>query len=54
MLATSKNVPFPGHNFHWWPFTLIIILAGVRAITKVKGYQYRWLASGYDLEIGYF
>ena len=35
------------------PFTLIIILAGARAI-KVSGHQHRWLAGGYDLEIGHF
>ena len=27
---------------------------GTRAIIKVKGHQYRWLAGGYNLEIGYF
>ena len=31
MLATSKNVLFPGHNHHakhqnWWPDTLIIMV----------------------------
>ena len=25
-----------------------------RVIIKVKGHQYRWLAGGYDLEIGHF
>ena len=25
-----------------------------RAIMKVKGHQYQWLAGGYDLEIGPF
>ena len=59
MLATSKNVVFPGHNHHanhqyWWPFTLIITLAGVWAIIKVLDHQYWWLAGGYDLEIGRF
>ena len=29
-------------------------LAQVRVIIKVKGYQYQWLAGGYDLEIGHF
>ena len=28
--------------------------AGARAISKVPGHQYRWLPSGYDLEIGHF
>ena len=48
--ATSKIVLFPGHNhlanhWYWWPFTLIIILAGICAIIKVSGHQYRWLVS---------
>ena len=43
MLATSKDVLLPGHN-HF----------GTRAIIKVLGNQYRWLAGGYDLEIGHF
>ena len=34
--------------------SLIITLAGTRAIIKVSGHQYRWLASGYDLETGHF
>ena len=59
MLAASKNVLFPSHNhpadhWDWWPFTLIITLAGTWAIIKVSGYQYQWLAGGYDLEIGHF
>ena len=51
MLVTSKNVPFPG---------LLTIgtndpsHAGDQAIIKVLGHQCRWLASGYDLEIGQF
>ena len=28
-------------------------LAGARVIIKASGHQYRWLAGGYDLEIGY-
>ena len=28
-------------------------LAGARAIIKVLGHQYQWLAGGYDLEIGH-
>ena len=49
MPATSNNVIFPGHNHllttGHQPDTLII---------KVKDHQYRWLADGYDLEIGHF
>ena len=30
-----------------------VSLAGARAIIKVSGHQYRWLAGGYDLEIGH-
>ena len=29
-------------------------LASARAIIKVSGHQDRWLAGGYDLEIGHF
>ena len=29
-------------------------LTGTWAIIKVSGYQYRWLAGGYDLEIEHF
>ena len=53
MLSISKNVLFSGHNH------LLTTgaddpssLAGTRVITKVLHYQYRWLAGGYDLEIG--
>ena len=30
------------------------MLTGTLAIIKVSGYQYRWLADGYDLDIGQF
>ena len=46
MLSTSKNVLFPGHTH--------LLTAGARVIIKVKGHQHRWLAGGYDLEIGHF
>ena len=55
MLATSKNVIFPGPNHQcWWNFTLIITLTGTRPIIKVLGHQHWWLAGGYNLEIGHF
>ena len=54
MPATSKNVLFPGHNHLLTTFTLIITLAGTWVIIKVSGHQHRWLAGGYDLEIGHF
>ena len=58
MRATSKNVPFPGHNRLQPPVLitehLIITLADARAIIKLSGHQYWWLAGGYDLEIGQF
>ena len=59
MLATSKNVLFPGHNHLLintgtvWPDTLIITLAGTWAMIKVSSHQYRWLAGGYNLEVGH-
>ena len=62
MLSTSKNVLFPGHNhllttgadnltLNYHPDIIAMI---VRVIIKVKGHQHRWLAGGYDLEIGHF
>ena len=59
MLATSKNVLFPGHNHLLTtgaddPTTLIITLVGAQAIIKVAGRKHHWLAGGYDLEIGHF
>ena len=29
-------------------------IAPARVVIKVKGHQHRWLAGGYDLEIGHF
>ena len=52
MLATFKNVLFPGHNHapgnHWcrWTDTLIITQAPARVIIKVLGHQHWWLAAG--------
>ena len=34
--------------------TFDLSLAGARAIIKVSGYQYQWLADDYGLEIGHF
>ena len=48
MLATSKNIIFPGHNH-----LMTLHSVDARAIIKVFGYQYRWLAGGCDLEIGH-
>ena len=53
MLATSKNVLFPGHNYLLTTGTDDPSLAGTWAITKVSGHQYRCFAGGYDLEIGH-
>ena len=56
MLATSKNVLFPGHN-HMLTTGAddpTLLLAGAQAIIKVLGHQNQWLACGYDLEIGHF
>ena len=52
MLATSKNVLFPGHNHLLTTGT--DGPSGARAIIKMSGYQYRWLVGGYDLEMGHF
>ena len=53
MLASSKNVLFPGHNHLLTSGTDNPSLVGTRVIIKVSGHQYQWLAGGYDLEIGY-
>ena len=55
MLATSKNELFPGHSHLLTTGTddLTLIIAWAQA-SKVKGHHYRWLAVGFDLEIGYF
>ena len=53
MVATSKNVLFPGHNYLLSTGTDDPSLAGTRAIIKGSGHQYWWLAGGYDLEIGH-
>ena len=44
MLATSKNVLFPGHNHLLTTCTNNSSLAGAQAIIKVSSHQYRWLA----------
>ena len=54
VLATSKNVLFPGHDHLLTPSTDDPLLADARAIIKVSCYQYQWLSRGYDLEIGHF
>ena len=54
MLATSKNILFPGHNH--------LLTTGIDDPTllfspeyqRVKGHQYRWLAGGYDIETKLF
>ena len=44
MLATSKNVLFPGHNHHANTGTDDPLLCGARVIIKVSGHWYWWLA----------
>ena len=54
-LATSENVLFPGQKHLLTTGILMTVhLAGTRAVIKVLGHQYWWLAGGYDLEIGHF
>ena len=53
MLATSKNVLFPGHKHLLTTSTDDPSLADARAIIEVSGQQHWWLAGGYDLEIGH-
>ena len=54
MQSTSKNVQFPGHKHMLTTGTDDPSHAGARAIIKVNCHQLRWLAGGYDLEIGHF
>ena len=54
MVATSKNVLFPGHNHLLTTGADDPSLAGTPAIIKVLGHQYQWLVAGYDLEMGHF
>ena len=59
MLATSKNVLLPGHNHLLTtgaddPALSLLPDCQQRAMIKVKGHQYQWLAGGYDLEVGHF
>ena len=54
MLATSENVLLPGHNHLLTTGTDDSSLAGAWVIIKVSGHQDRWLAGGYELEIGHF
>ena len=51
MIATSKNVLFPGHSHLITTGTDDPSLAGTQARIKVSDHQYQWLAGGYDLEI---
>ena len=54
MPATSENVLFPSQNHLLPTDTDDPSPAGARAIIKVSGRQYQWLAGGYGLEIGRF
>ena len=51
MLATSKNVLFPGYNHLLTTGADDPSLADDWVIIKVSGHQHQWLAGGYDLEI---
>ena len=54
MLATSKNVLFPGHKHLLTTSTDDLTLWLSPEQERVKGHQYRWLAGAYDLEIVHF
>ena len=45
----------PGNHWCWWPDTLIITLASVRAIIKVSGHQHQWFPGvfpgGYNVKL---
>ena len=49
------KVLFPGHNHLLTTGTDdCMISTSAWVINKVNGHQHRWLADGYDLEIGHF
>ena len=54
MLATSKNVLFPGHKHLLTTGTDDHSLAGAREIVIVSCHRYQWFTGGYDLEVGNF
>ena len=55
MPDTSKNVLFPGHNHLLLTTNTDGPLPRWRlGNNQSVGHQYRWLAGGYDLEIGHF
>ena len=58
MLATGKNVLFQGHNHLLTTGTANQHFDYLRSASegdiKVLSDQQRWLAGGYDLEIGHF
>ena len=54
MLATSKNVLFPGHNHLLTTSADDLTLWLSPKQQRVKGHQHWWLAGGYDLEIEHF
>ena len=54
MLATSKNVLFPGHNHLLTTGIDDPSLADAQLIIKVSSHQYWWLTGGYDLKKGHF
>ena len=54
MLATSKDVLFPGYNNLLTTGIDDPSLAGAWVIIKVSGHQHWWLAGGWDLEVGLF
>ena len=54
MLATYKNVPFPGYNQLLATGTDDPTLWLLPEHQQMKGHQYWWLAGGYDLETGHF
>ena len=44
-----------GHRFYETPCIILRnLLVSTRAIIKVKGHEYWWLAGSYDLEIRHF
>ena len=54
ILSTSTNVLYSRHNHLLTTGADNPLLAGAQAIIKVSGHQHRWLAGGYDLDIGHF
>ena len=52
--TNSQHPPGNHHSSHLLTMSYFQVITGARMAMKLSGHQYRWLAGGYDLEIGHF